>query len=305
MWTALATIASALIGGLATWFGTRKTNQTSEDISNKNIEFQQQENDITRLREDNAVQRSAVDMQAAGLSKTLAAGNPASAASLTAPQDTRHYESPMQKAIEKMNLKQTIMDLRSQKADIEYKETQKKLIDAQTHAQELSNQTFMENFHNEQNQKLLNMDLARANIASYEASTKLNTILGDYKAQEIESEIAYRIAQTDLTNENINKVKEEIKTEIWSRYKLSKEAELVVQDVVNAKLKEQQMKHDLNYSQKYGLPVGKMPAGSWISDAITLYNMLTNNNSRPNSFLFDPTVPNSYYLQTGTLPQPI
>lgn len=55
-------------------------------MNDDNITFQQQENAITREREDNAVQRRAADLEAAGLSKTLAAGSAASAASLAAPQ---------------------------------------------------------------------------------------------------------------------------------------------------------------------------------------------------------------------------
>lgn len=52
----------------------------------RNIWFQQRENEITRAREDNAVQRRAADLESAGLSKTLAAGSPAVAAQLRAPQ---------------------------------------------------------------------------------------------------------------------------------------------------------------------------------------------------------------------------
>ena len=52
----------------------------------RNIDFQKRENRITRKREDNAVQRRAKDMEAAGLNKVLAAGDPASAQALQAPQ---------------------------------------------------------------------------------------------------------------------------------------------------------------------------------------------------------------------------
>jgi len=47
--------------------------------------YQKKLNQKVMQREDNAVQRRAADMQAAGLSKTLAAGSPASATSLSAP----------------------------------------------------------------------------------------------------------------------------------------------------------------------------------------------------------------------------
>lgn len=51
----------------------------------KNQQFQKAENDTTREREDNAIQRQVADLQAAGLSPTLATGNGASAQGLTAP----------------------------------------------------------------------------------------------------------------------------------------------------------------------------------------------------------------------------
>lgn len=74
---------------------TNKTNlQIAQDTNNanmlmnrENIEFQQAENEIARLREDNAVQRRASDLTAAGLSKTLAAGSPASANAMNAPNN--------------------------------------------------------------------------------------------------------------------------------------------------------------------------------------------------------------------------
>lgn len=55
-------------------------------MNDDNITFQQEENAITREREDTAVQRRAADLEAAGLSKTLAAGSAASAQGMTAPQ---------------------------------------------------------------------------------------------------------------------------------------------------------------------------------------------------------------------------
>lgn len=285
----LGTIASSIISGIVSLVATKKTNKTSQEISNQNIQFQQAENDMTRLREDNAQVRAAQDLQAAGLSKTLAAGSPASAAALTAPQDTRVYENPMQKAIDKMNLKQTILDLESLKADISYKEEQKKLLAQQTIAQQLSNETFMDKFHMEQTMNTFNIELAKSQIASYEANTALTKIIGENKQREIDADIDYKLAQIDLTNANVDKVKAEITTELFKQYKLSKEAALLVQDLVNAKLDEQIKKHDLNYSQKIGLPVGKTPS-TWISDAQAIYQMFFGgrNGSGNTGFTFDP-----------------
>ena len=74
-----------------------RQNQMNMALNRENIAFQKRtndlnwqrqlaENNLTRAREDTAFSRAARDMEAAGLSKTLAAGNPASSASMTASQ---------------------------------------------------------------------------------------------------------------------------------------------------------------------------------------------------------------------------
>lgn len=75
----------------------REQNALNMLLNRENINFQKQtndlnyqrqlaENNLTREREDTAYRRAAQDMEAAGLSKTLAAGNPASSAAMTASQ---------------------------------------------------------------------------------------------------------------------------------------------------------------------------------------------------------------------------
>lgn len=66
----------------------RETNANNALINQANIELQQKENEIARQREDNAVRRRVNDLVGAGLSKTLAAGSPASANAMQAPQAT-------------------------------------------------------------------------------------------------------------------------------------------------------------------------------------------------------------------------
>lgn len=81
-----------------------RQNQMNMALNRENVAFQKRtndlnwqrqlaENNLTRAREDTAYSRAARDMEAAGLSKTLAAGNPASSASMTAAQ----AESPQNK----------------------------------------------------------------------------------------------------------------------------------------------------------------------------------------------------------------
>lgn len=75
----------------------RQQNELNQRLNRENIAFQREtndlnwrrqlaENNLTRAREDTAYGRAARDLEAAGLSKTLAAGNPASSAAMTAAQ---------------------------------------------------------------------------------------------------------------------------------------------------------------------------------------------------------------------------
>lgn len=72
-------------------------------------------NKIQMQREDNAVQRRAADLEAAGLSKTLAAGSPAG----TVPGHQAQMGSPMEKAMAAMNLRQAEADYSATRAGIE------------------------------------------------------------------------------------------------------------------------------------------------------------------------------------------
>ncbi len=74
-----------------------RQNQMNMALNRENIAFQKRtndlnwqrqlaENNLARQREDTAYSRAARDMEAAGLSKTLAAGSPASSAAMTASQ---------------------------------------------------------------------------------------------------------------------------------------------------------------------------------------------------------------------------
>lgn len=112
------------VGAALTFGSNRHTNSVNENIASnnqaiveanniRNIEFQREENAITRQREDNAFQRAAYDLQLAGLSKTLAAGSPASASALSAPSAQAatldyKYQNPMQ-GIDLANLALSVM----------------------------------------------------------------------------------------------------------------------------------------------------------------------------------------------------
>jgi len=76
-------------------------------------------------REDNAVQRRAADMQAAGLSKTLAAGSPASATSLSAPPAPKFDNKFAQDMAAMRSLKQMDANIAATKANQDWIDLQK------------------------------------------------------------------------------------------------------------------------------------------------------------------------------------
>lgn len=239
----------------------------------QNIAFQKQENDITRAREDNAVQRAAADMEAAGLSKTLAAGNPASAQSLSAPQtqalnNSFKYES----ALQRMNIAQLVQDMAVKNEQLKQSDAKNNaeiaLLMAQARGQQLNNETFAERFASEQALRNAQAFSFNAQAKANEASARLNNIIGDYKADEMRSEIFKNVNMGMLYGKEQSKVvSDTLKSIQETKYykalteRQKKEVDYLVEQITYEQYKITGLKHDLNYAQKYNLPVGSIPGG--------------------------------------------
>jgi len=91
----------------------------------QNLEYMKKTQNKTWQREDNAVQRRAKDLEKAGLSKTLAAGSPASATATTAPRN-ESITSGLQSAAAGLQLAKGAADVSKTLAETELLNKQEK-----------------------------------------------------------------------------------------------------------------------------------------------------------------------------------
>jgi len=257
----LGTLLGSVVSGIGGLIGQSQANQVNREIASQNIAFQQRENEITREREDNAVWRASQDMVHSGLSKTLAAGSPASASALTAPQNNMQYQSPIGKAVEKMNLVNSFLQAKQTEAQIKSVDAEAGYKQALTAGQNLSNGVFMQKHENEQALTLANTEMTKAHMDLYRSEERLNTIVGDSKAEYLRAQIDNLLSDTKYKNMSTSKASHEIMEIISRTNKLDTETELVLQDIVYRGLQIRSLRTDIDYAKKFGLPVGHLPGG--------------------------------------------
>lgn len=280
--------------------GSHSTNEANMSMNQENIAFQKEENEITRLREDNAVQRAAADMTAAGLSKTLAAGHPASAQSLQAPSNT--FEAQKNSAgLNMMNMiKNLFFESEANDRANKLNNAQVDLVNAQAGAQNFANSVQEQTWENEQEYKKAITAQANSNTELNKSNKVIADITGDNLQKEIDSKIALNVAntvesysRTALNNVNRRKADKEIhkiSMEIYTEYlnqglikaKTDTEKEqlkLAIASATKCYYDTEILKHNLNYAQKNGLPVGVVPnglAGSIYNTGTAMLNWMSN-----------------------------
>lgn len=258
--TLLSGLISSTIGGIASAIGTSSINRTNREVANQNIALQQRENEITRQREDTAFSRAAADLTRAGLSKTLAAGSPASASSLTAPQSGYvQKDSPISKAFEKVDLANLIMNMYRTESEVHKNNAERDYYASLGTGQNLSNNSFAENFQNEQNLKRANYSLVQSQIRYNNAKTATEKVVGSKQANYMEAQIANLISISDLNYNRIRynyalieKTSQDIAESIARTSKLNSEEKLVIQDLALAMIKENVDKYNLAISYYTG-----------------------------------------------------
>lgn len=244
---------SSIFSPASAVYGTLEANRSQERIANQNIAYQREMNNTLMEREDNAVQRRALDLQKAGLSKTLAAGSPASASPLTAPKNEYVPES-VAKVLSKFNILDKINESRNLQAIADKNSAEVKKIESETTKNNITNGTLSDTISLENEKTKTMNELIKNQVNLVSSQIKLSNIEGEYRANKLSAEINSILANTKLTEENVKLKAEEIASELVKRFHLEKSTEKILSDIVI-------QEYNLQYSQYYGTPYGQQVTG--------------------------------------------
>lgn len=296
--------------------GSHGTNQINMEIAEKNLEyqkwaneqniaFQREENEITRQREDTAVQRAAQDMTAAGLSKTLAAGQPASAAALQAPHtEALNNSYQHQKNVAGMNMLNMVREFYFQKkedkradnlnkAQVDQANAQTDYIESQTMGQQLSNDNYLNDLYFKWLLQQSQAGFYNQQTDYYKAQTTIQEIVGKNKQREIDADIDLKVqerlesySRTQLNYENIQKIANEIYSETIKQegYKIDNKTKRLafkqgLRNLIKSKLEIYSMQHDLDFAKEHHLPTGY--GGGFLGNIVTTAEDVADNYVMP------------------------
>lgn len=257
-------VALPLIDSGLSFLGGILTNKTNKEMTDKNvasvermnsqnIAFQKAENALTRQREDNAVTRASIDMQNAGLSKTLAAGHPASAQALTAPStQAPNYSYKYENALMKLQLADSIANFKLKQSEANKNNAQASTVAKQS-------------------------ELYDSQIGLNKANEKLTSIVGENKQREIDTQISYYMQQiaesksrVSLNQEQILKLSYDITKTIAETEHLGFQTQMLLYQIVGQRLSNLTNAWNLSRFIGYGTPTNFTPskAGQFAKEAL-------------------------------------
>lgn len=211
----LGQAVSGVVGGLFDKSNTDSTNSLNDKINKRNLKFQETQNNIMRSREDNAHQREAADLEAAGINKLMAGMNGAQASGgLGAPTAI-----PMQRN----NVGEIIQNTGQGMA--ENVERASRIKKAEAEINNINSITEFNNASMEERVAIINAQIGRINFENKETEAKiLATMQG---IDESEQNIALKMAQEKL-------VLAEGNTEIKNAVKVTATIELLKAQIEQA-----------------------------------------------------------------------
>lgn len=232
-----------LVNGIGSLIGGIGTNYTNQQIANQNIAYQKEaneqniafqreindtnyyrqlaENNLTREREDTAVQRAMTDVTNAGLSKTLATGLSASSSSQSASMaqapkaEALRNEFKYQSVLKELNLLDMYNKVQESKATVDHIKAQTSNINAQTDFTKTQNDMYAQKTVSEINKNV--------------TSSEYNSVRSDLVRSTSEAEVNRIEAQVKNLVEDTNLKKEQVKQIIASTNKLDGEAKIDAQ----------------------------------------------------------------------------
>ncbi|GMO29552.1 MAG: hypothetical protein Ta2B_10530 [Termitinemataceae bacterium] len=176
-------------------------------------EYEKGVQSTTWAREDNATQRRAADLEAAGLSKTLAAGSAAQTSSpinVTTPQGTPSQGVAPQRDIVDttssglVNDAMLVMQLLKMNGDISYTNAQTRAVEAQARQ---TSENILFGVQSEQD-RLAALKYANENAMSQNILNKSNVSKNDVEKKRIQAQTALSGLEYDIGSHNLQKSKD-------------------------------------------------------------------------------------------------
>lgn len=256
----LSTLGSTgVISGLTSILGNLSTNYTNQNIANQNLQYQRDanaqniafqreindtnyyrqlaENNLTREREDTAVQRAMNDVTNAGLSKTLATGLSASSSSQSASTsqapkvEALRNEFKYQSILKDLNLLDIYTKVQESKANIDNIKASTNNINAQAEYTKTQDSLYALKAISEYNKNESTADY-------YKAESNLVNLTSQSTVDKLKADVTKLQADTDFT-------KAQIKYILTNTQKVSSEVKIAEQNYI-------EKVYDFNLSQKYG-----------------------------------------------------